>query len=193
MSSKKLLLSIAAVLAAILAYGQTLHLRKDKLNVKEAMALITENTGCQFIYASGDIDTTRTVSLDASSLQQALQQSFEGQDLSFRVSGKSSIIKKEAPKPQKKNAAPDMRELSGTVVDETGLGIPGATVHIKGSTKGVLTDLEGNFSIAVLEGEVLTVSFLGYEDASFTAAGQNNIRISLIPKRNELEEDVLVA
>ena len=48
MSSKKLLLSIAAVLAAILAYGQTLHLRKDKLNVKEAMALITENTGCQF-------------------------------------------------------------------------------------------------------------------------------------------------
>ena len=187
----RLLLGVAALLACCYASAQSLQLRKDKISVKEAMDLITQTTGYSFIYASSDIDMTAVVKLHADNLEQAVSQTLGGQQLSFKISGKNILVKKDDSTP----AAPKSvtGELEGVVIDETGLPIPGATVHIKGSTKGVMTDLDGRFTISVQRGEQLMVSFLGYEEASFEYSGQKHESITLVPKRNELDEAVLVA
>ena len=55
-----------------------------------------------------------------------------------------------------------LRTITGVVVDETNLGIPGAYVVVKNETRGSITDVEGKFSLDVKTGDVLQVTFLGY-------------------------------
>ena len=54
------------------------------------------------------------------------------------------------------------RSISGTVLDEGGLPLPGATIIEKGTSNGVSTDFDGNFTIEVAEDAVIEVSFIGY-------------------------------
>src|SRR5690606_3110809 len=53
--------------------------------------------------------------------------------------------------------------LSGTVLDDQNAPLPGASVLLKGTTIGVVTDFDGKFSIEVSKGDVLIVSYIGYE------------------------------
>jgi iron complex outermembrane recepter protein len=54
--------------------------------------------------------------------------------------------------------------ITGTVLDsELGTGLPGATVLVKGTSNGVSTDFDGNFTITASSSGVLVVSFIGYD------------------------------
>lgn len=85
------------------------------------------------------------------------------------------------------------RELDGIVLDESNTGIAGAYIVVKGGTRGVMTNVDGRFTMNVTEGETLTVSFLGYIDQDVKVGTQNNIVINLQPKKNELDEVTVVA
>ena len=84
------------------------------------------------------------------------------------------------------------KTISGTVVDETNMPLPGATVVIKGTTTGTSTDFDGNYSIGANSGDVLTFSYVGYADQNATVGASNSIDISLAPD-NTLEEVVVTA
>ena len=60
------------------------------------------------------------------------------------------------------------KTISGTVVDETNMPLPGATVVIKGTTTGASTDFDGKYSIIANTGDVLTFSYVGYADRNAT-------------------------
>jgi TonB-linked SusC/RagA family outer membrane protein len=83
--------------------------------------------------------------------------------------------------------------VTGIITDETGESVPGASVVVKGSTKGVTTDLNGKFTIQALPTDVLEFSFLGYQVHSLTIGTQRQINVQLKPKTNELEEVTVVA
>lgn len=82
--------------------------------------------------------------------------------------------------------------ISGTVVDKVGLPIPGVNVIIKGATAGVLTDLDGNFAIKVLQSDVLVFSSVGFETKEVAAAGQNKIKVVLGEEVSKLNEVIVV-
>jgi len=65
--------------------------------------------------------------------------------------------------------------VSGTVVDEMGEPIPGANVLQKGTTNGVLTDIDGNFSLKAPNGATLVVSYIGYLTQEVKAATKVNV------------------
>jgi hypothetical protein len=81
--------------------------------------------------------------------------------------------------------------VKGTVTDETDLPIPGVSVIVKGTTIGVLTDANGQFTIHVTKGQTLVFSFIGYETKEIVSNGANTLNISLTPKINELNEIVV--
>ena len=60
-------------------------------------------------------------------------------------------------------------EITGTVVDETGEGVIGATVMEKGTNNGTVTDFDGNFKIKVQEGTMLVLSYIGYQTQEVAA------------------------
>lgn len=83
--------------------------------------------------------------------------------------------------------------VSGTVVSaEDNIPVPGANVIVKGTTRGVSTDFDGNYSINVSQGEVLEFSFLGFKSKSVTIQNQTTVNVSLEPDVASLDEVVVV-
>ena len=53
--------------------------------------------------------------------------------------------------------------VKGVVKDNTGFGVIGASVQIKGTTKGAITDLDGNFTLQANKGDIIVISYIGYK------------------------------
>ena len=83
--------------------------------------------------------------------------------------------------------------ITGTVVDEFGPVI-GATVVVKGTTNGALTDLDGKFTLnGVKNGDVIEISYIGYTTQSVTYTGQKSVSITLAEDTQQLQEVVVTA
>ena len=82
--------------------------------------------------------------------------------------------------------------ISGTVTDENGVPLPGATVTIEGSSDGVSTDFDGNYSINASSGDTLVFSFVGYESVSTVVGSSTTVDAQLSPD-NALDEVVVTA
>jgi TonB-linked SusC/RagA family outer membrane protein len=80
-------------------------------------------------------------------------------------------------------------EITGTVVDELGEGVIGATVKEKGTGNGTVTDLDGNFKLKVAEGATLVVSYIGYDNIEVPATP--GVKIQLKETASELAEVVV--
>ena len=80
-------------------------------------------------------------------------------------------------------------EISGTVVDETGEGVIGATVMEKGTSNGTVTDFDGNFKLKVEAGKILVFTYIGYEKQKLPA--QNGMKVTMKDNVAELQEVVV--
>ncbi|MGB0878945.1 MAG: SusC/RagA family TonB-linked outer membrane protein [Polaribacter sp.] len=84
------------------------------------------------------------------------------------------------------------KTISGTVSDSSGT-LPGVSVLVKGTNKGVETDLNGTYSIKAQTGDVLSFSYIGYKTVERTVGVSNTINITLEEGGELLEEVVVVA
>ena len=84
------------------------------------------------------------------------------------------------------------KTISGTVSDKSGV-LPGVSVLIEGSTKGVETDFDGKYSIEANSGDVFVFRYLGYETAKITVAASNIINVTLKEGGELLDEIVITA
>jgi TonB-linked SusC/RagA family outer membrane protein len=83
--------------------------------------------------------------------------------------------------------------VRGKVTDETGAGLPGTNVLVKGSTTGTTTDSNGDYAIEVPQSDaVLVFSFIGYESQEVAVAGRTTINVTLTPSVESLTEVVVV-
>lgn len=82
--------------------------------------------------------------------------------------------------------------ITGTITDETGMPLPGATVLVKGTTNGTVTDLDGKFSIEAGENAVLQISYLGYDQQEVSVNGLSIVNVQLEPDATQLEEMVVI-
>ena len=80
-------------------------------------------------------------------------------------------------------------EITGTVVDDLGEGVIGATVKEKDTSNGTVTDFDGNFNIKVKAGATLVVSYIGYQTQE--VAAKNGMKVTLVPDDKVLQEVVV--
>lgn len=85
--------------------------------------------------------------------------------------------------------------VTGHIVDNTGEAAIGATVQVKGTTEGTVTDVDGNFRIMVknVKSDVLIISYVGYETQEIHLQGKKQLNITLAETLNELQEVTVVA
>jgi iron complex outermembrane receptor protein len=83
-------------------------------------------------------------------------------------------------------------KVTGTVVDNTGLPIPGATVVIKGTTKATSTAVNGTFSIQAKSGDVLVFSSVSYTSKEVAVTSAKNYKVTLLDANTALKEIVVV-
>ena len=81
------------------------------------------------------------------------------------------------------------KTITGTVVDEANMPLPGATIVIKGTTTGTSTDFDGKYSISANKGDVLSLSYIGYNNQDVVIGDSSTVDVSL--ELNSLEEVVV--
>ena len=84
------------------------------------------------------------------------------------------------------------QRVSGKVTNESGESVVGATVLIAGTTKAVITDLDGNYSIEAATSDAIRVSYIGYETISKAVGNQTTINFILKEDITQLEDVVIV-
>lgn len=85
------------------------------------------------------------------------------------------------------------KTITGTVVDELGETLPGANIQVKGTTRGVTTDLDGTFSLEVNADDILQISYLGLETKLVPVKDKSVFKVTLAAKVDELDEITVVA
>ncbi|WP_197053498.1 SusC/RagA family TonB-linked outer membrane protein [Sphingobacterium sp. T2] len=83
--------------------------------------------------------------------------------------------------------------MSGTVLDQNGAPIQGATVTVLGSTRGVLTDEEGRYSLQVEASGELVYTYVGFTPQTIPVEGRTEINVTLNPVVDALDEVTVVA
>ncbi|MFA9390839.1 MAG: SusC/RagA family TonB-linked outer membrane protein [Prolixibacteraceae bacterium] len=85
------------------------------------------------------------------------------------------------------------RTISGKILDEEGIGLPGATVQLKGTTKGLISDMDGNYTISVTsDGGVLLFSYIGFISQEVVISESNVINVTLLEDVQRLEQVLVV-
>lgn len=85
------------------------------------------------------------------------------------------------------------KTVSGSIIDDSGLPLPGATIQVKGTTTGTTSDFDGNFSIGVNQGATLVFSFVGYKTKEVVVGSSNAINVTMDEDTASLDEVVVVA
>ena len=144
-----------------------------------------------------NLDRKITIKVNESSVEEVLRQAFEGEDLNFYVFEKQIVIFPETKEENLKELnkdLPQQKSVSGKVVDSSGLPLPGVTVIVKGSTKGTISDGEGNFILSnVSEDAILVFSFIGMKTQEISVANKSLLqKVKMEDDAIDIEEVVAV-
>ena len=151
---------------------------------------LRQQTGYEFVFNAPDVEHVKDVSLSLKnvSLRTAMDSLLQGKGLAYSITGQTVVIKKLKIEPEVK-----LTKVSGRIVDEKGNPVAGATIVIQGTTQGVASDAEGNYTIPVKPDDILRVSFIGYKEEVVPVKGQMKIDVRLNPTAENLEEVAVVA
>ncbi len=187
---KKAMLMAGALLCLNLSiYSLSISLKMSNVSVKKAMTELQTKSGYSFVYIAGDVDTDRTVSINASQLKDAVAQILKGQNVSYEIQGKNIVIKKGR---KQQTVSTKKRTVSGTVKDVKGEPIIGATVVEKGTTNGTITDFDGNYTLSVNEEATLCISYVGYISQECAMTSNGIMKVILQEDSKTLDEVVVV-
>lgn len=173
------------------AMAQNVQMKLGKVSVKQAIATLKDKSGYSFVYEMNDLDLNKKVDVNATTLSESIQQILNGQQVNYEIKGNTVIVKHQGvTKDQKENAT---HTVNGIVKDENGLPIIGATVKVRGAQMGVVTDIDGKFSLKTSVGSVLTVSYIGYKTQDIKVQEGGSLNIKLEPESKQLNEVVVTA
>ncbi len=190
-------LTAAAVGVPALAAGKNVSISVQKAPLSKVLREIERQAGCSFSYDEKKISAVKdvTIKLSDATLAAVLAQlsaktGFEYTPVSDDVVVISVPSKK---KETSRGKVSEVRKLSGNVVDEKGEPLLGASVLIKGTSVGAVTDLDGNFTIADNgAGKELTVSYIGYKPATVKIDSSDKYSIKLESSSLNLDEVVVI-
>ena len=189
-----LLMTITLLQVHAAGYAQTVTLSQRNISLDQAFKEIRKQTGYAFLYTDEQLQHLPKVSLELknASLQTALDACFQGQPLTYSISDKVIIIKRKAVQATPEIAPPD-QEIKGRITNEKGEPLPGVTVQLKGTTRGVVTNENGEYTITIPAGNaVLVVSSIGYNKEEIPVSGKKEVSVSLQPSASNMNELVVV-
>lgn len=82
--------------------------------------------------------------------------------------------------------------VSGTIIDDQGLPIPGVNILEKNTTNGYVSDFDGNFTMTVKDNAILVFSYIGYKTQEIAVNGKTTIPVKMITDNAELDEVVVI-
>ena len=181
------ILIVAAMLMGSVAYAQSISLHLKNATVRKAITELQKQSGCSFVFASDDLDTRKVVDVDADSMESAIDQILKGQDVTYVIDGTKVTVRKTA-----RSASSAAMTISGKVTDENGEPVIGAAVVSKSTGDGAVTDISGNYSLKVKQGDEIEVTSLGYVTGTFVVGIRSKCDVVLEEEKRSLDEAVVI-
>lgn len=188
---KAILMALVVFCLNFTAFSQNINLNLNNVTVKKAMETLKEENGYSFVFASGDINTQKVirVKVNNGTIDQVVKQILQDQKVSYEIKNKNIIVQKNESSNQTDS---NKKKVTGTVVDVNGLPIIGANIVEKGTTNGIITDMDGNFQLETAGNATLQISYIGYVAQSIPVGKQTNLTITLKEDFQNIDEVVVV-
>ena len=169
----------------------------ENVSLQKAISQIQRQTGVKFIYSPSAINASQKVSFNTKDkkLVAFIEESLKPLGISYKVVDNQILLFQRSPTATTGSIQDSeiQKAVSGTVQDENGLGLPGATVSVKGTAISTVTNTKGAFALEVANDDVvLVVSFIGYQKQEVAINGRTQINIQLVPSEGLLKEVVVV-
>ncbi|MBL4560692.1 MAG: TonB-dependent receptor [Labilibaculum sp.] len=202
---KKLLLIVKTIVIIIITCSMQVHAnsfsQNEKLNLtmkstfKEVIEHLEQVSDYHFVlkYDENFLDKEVSVDYNGETIDYILQDFLKGSGFTYKIIDRYIAITPENEKQEVPQNLEENKKVTGTVIDDSKIAIPGVTIVVKGKMKGVITDINGKFEIEVSDSDVLEFSFIGFKSLSVPVKGKMELKVLLKEKVSELDEVTIVA
>ena len=174
------------------SYAQktTISLEVRNETVGTVLEKLKKESGFDFFFNNKHVDLKRIVSVSANNnnIFKILDQIFAGTNVKYSVLEKKIILSTEIVQKTQQ----EQNNVSGVVKDVNGEPIIGASILVKGTTNGTISDFDGRFSLNAPANAVLQITYIGYVPQEINVSGKKEIVITLKEDTETLEEVVVV-
>ncbi len=181
-------------------YSETVKfdLKMNKASLKEVFQTITDQSEFKFVYNNDVVNDKQrvTVTTEDARVEEILNEILPEHKLDYRVIDRQIIVF-----PAEGNGVstspsttPQEKTISGKVVDEDGIPLPGVSVIVKGTTIGIVTNPDGEYTLSGIpaDSKVLVFSFVGMKKQEMNIGNQSTINITLEAESIGLDEVIAV-
>ena len=175
------------------SFAQKITLSERNAPLASVLKKIKAQSGHDVFFVYKDIRKSKPVFVDVRqvSLEDALNQVFNGQPLTYTIESNTIIVKSKPEAPMRVQSV--QAQVSGTVVDADGVPLPGVSVKVKGSNLGTVTDEKGEYAMLLpADHAILVFSFVGYESQELSTNGTATLNVTLQSAAQALEDVVVV-
>ncbi|MDR1098327.1 MAG: SusC/RagA family TonB-linked outer membrane protein [Tannerella sp.] len=175
-------------------YSQSARVSLDMRNatVEEVLNTIEEESEFYFLYNSKLVNVDRKVNVKVKSqpVETVLDRLFASTDVIYKVEDRQIILssKEFATKERLQNS----KKIKGVIVDEQGDPVVGASIIVPGTTNGIISDANGEFTIETPQNAELQISYIGYLTQTVSTANQTDLHIVMVEDTQVLDEVVVI-
>ncbi|WP_204273570.1 TonB-dependent receptor [Draconibacterium mangrovi] len=181
-------------LNATTIYSQGIKIDTDveQTTLKDLFEQIKAQSEYRFLYNNDLVNDEQKVDInfEEGTIEEVLTSSLKKLNLSYRIFDKQIMV---YPTPLQQKELQQKHVVKGIVTDASGAPLPGVTVVVVGSSRGVITDVDGNFEIDIDPAGQLLFSFIGMSDQQIEVSNRTVINVILQEKSEELEDVTVVA
>ena len=184
-----LFVSLLFISTAAFSQNERFTFNADNIKLRELLDKIQTQSSFKFLYRSDLVNSTYVkIHVTNVSLQDALNAALDKTSLTYQMLEDKLIVVS-----LKESTDAQTQKISGTVTDpETGESLIGVSVTVKGTSQGVISDINGKFTINVTKPATLIFSSIGYISQNVQITNQNILNVGLIQDTQKLDEVVVI-
>lgn len=170
---------------------QKITIKVKNEEITSILNAIEKKSTYRFLYNTGlnGLSQKASLSVQDAELQEILDTLLLNTGLTYQFMHNNLVVIKETGD-TKEIAPPNV--VTGKITGENGVVLSGVSIQVKGTSRGTISNEQGNFSIAALSTDILIISYVGYETQEIPVSGQNEISVTLAPSKKELEQVVVI-
>lgn len=173
-------------------YSQSskITLKSEALSLVDVLRGIEDQSKFRFIYDKSQINLDKKVRVDydGATVKKVMEELFVSHGVSYQMINNQIILTN-----SNSEILQDQKRISGKVTDSSGIPLPGVSVAVKGTTRGTITDSDGNYSLTNVSSDaVLVFSFVGMKMQEIQVSGNQTINVKLTEETLGIEEVVAI-
>ncbi len=179
---------------AIDSYSQMtkMSLRVSNERLENVLRMIEDDSDFFFLYNKDLVDVEQKVKLEVSNktIDRILDDLLDGKKIGYDINNRQIVLYSLQANTDIRN---QKKDIKGKVTDEKGNTLPGVTILIKGTNKGTVTNIDGDFQIQAEADDILVFSFIGFNKLELPANLSDFMNVELETNVQQLDELVITA